>query len=489
LMDLGLYDVVDSLLQRGLRNDDYFHGSPGRILRLMAVCRFNRIDNEYVGLFEAEMGRLAEMQDQETYEDALLDLIKAGLTGQAVCRILHLDMTADRVSEILADAIVSTTGRIPDVFTRRVLVQDGLDAIAFDVAMQRPPRSHLVDWCKTEAKDLVRDGAEVSLTTRTVRGFSTDLARLCEQMGRWSLTGQSLAVWLSATDGDSDHRLSPQDVLMGSLLHSHGRDVVAYYPCSRTENDRILHTVLVNRPLGLEFVMVPSTLVTPPAGKATAGQAGGPTPGIPSFLISRTELTEIQFALYRRLSSGGRESMGSRIPSPADTARLPASSVSFGEASDFCVWLTDKYQREGNALPSGYCFRLPTEAEWEHCAQKAFPEGALTQDRVARWAWCAQGAQGKAKPVRTLEPDSVGTFDLFGNLWEWCLDAYYPDSRNWRTAHSPVYVRRRSGARVLKGGSFSTPASLLRPGLRRPGPESLRDPRVGFRVVVGVGLP
>jgi len=158
----------------------------------------------------------------------------------------------------------------------------------------------------------------------------------------------------------------------------------------------------------------------------------------------------------------------------------PVVGISWYEAVAYCRWLTA-------TLNDGYCYRLPTEAEWEYAARGK--EGR-------RFAWGDEWVTGRANtqelalesttPVG-LFPDGAtpeGFLDLTGNVLEWCSD-WYDWTEYARRAGNVVWNPTgpdRGGSKVLRGGSFGYDASWARCACR----DNI-DPGIygkyGFRVV------
>jgi len=159
------------------------------------------------------------------------------------------------------------------------------------------------------------------------------------------------------------------------------------------------------------------------------------------FYLGEFELTQAEWKSV--MGSNPSAHQGEKFP---DADRMPVEQVSWEDAKAFLKKL--------NARVEGSGFRLPTEAEWEHAARAG---GAVPETEPA-----APGRQSP-HPARRGRADSLGLYDILGNVWEWCssLSRPYPfdatDGRESATA---------PGLRVLRGGGFADPADLLDPTLR-----------------------
>lgn len=195
-------------------------------------------------------------------------------------------------------------------------------------------------------------------------------------------------------------------------------------------------------------------------GTFTMGSDSGPMNERPahevtvgSFWMGKTEVTQGEFK-----SSMGflPKSNGSDYSSQKKNGdRYPVLVMSWFEAIEYCNALslgegyTPAYAIKNgrvtwDKLANGY--RLPTEAEWEYAArggvnrdQFLYP-GSDNADDVAVTMQTANG-NGYAT-VTSRNPNSLGIYDMGGNVYEWCWDAY----RN--------YENRSSGSedRVIRGG-------------------------------------
>ena len=177
----------------------------------------------------------------------------------------------------------------------------------------------------------------------------------------------------------------------------------------------------------------------------------------------------------------------------------PVVKVNRQDALEFCQWLTDKERRE-NFLDETQVYRLPTDQEWSIAAGLPNESGATPEERDGRirgefpWGnqWPPPSGAGNyadqalrrqpgaiienysdgfaaTAPAGSFKPNTLGIYDLGGNVWEWCSDPYKAGSR-WG---------------VLRGGSWanSNRGELLT-SYRNVVDRNERDVIYGFRCVL-----
>jgi formylglycine-generating enzyme required for sulfatase activity len=107
-------------------------------------------------------------------------------------------------------------------------------------------------------------------------------------------------------------------------------------------------------------------------------------------------------------------------------------------------------------------FRLPTGAEWEFAARGGVPSA----EETAPWNWYYPGASddpaevavtGSIAGAGTKRPNTLGIYDLSGNVTEWCWDLGEPGQRlmrggNYRAASVTIGAYRYSSIRTSTSG-------------------------------------
>jgi iron(II)-dependent oxidoreductase len=219
------------------------------------------------------------------------------------------------------------------------------------------------------------------------------------------------------------------------------------------------------------------------------------------FAIARAPVTQVEFAAfvedggYRRRplwSEAGwrwREAAGAERPVYWERdgggwlrrdfdrrvsleANRPMVHASWHEAEAYCRWAGR---------------RLPTEAEWEAAAAATPGEGGRLAAAKRRFPWGdAPPDPGRAHlaiDVGALPAGACafGARQLVGNVWEWTSSDFLPYpgfvADPYREYSEPWFGTHK----VLRGGSFATPARLIRSTWRNFYTPDRRDPWAGFR--------
>ena len=196
-----------------------------------------------------------------------------------------------------------------------------------------------------------------------------------------------------------------------------------------------------------------------------------------AFLLCRTETTQ---AAWERVT-GANPSTGTI------GADHPVETVTWDDAQAFCG-------KTG--------LRLPSEAEWEYACRAGTttrwwsgddeaelkrvtwydaPPGAWTQfaDRALGWLGRKPPAPDHF-PVAQKDANPFALYDVHGNVWEWCEDAWHPNYVGAPTDGTARDSEAASG-RVFRGGSWGYSAGGARSAYRYGLAPGLRLAFLGFR--------
>ncbi|WYL95980.1 MAG: bifunctional serine/threonine-protein kinase/formylglycine-generating enzyme family protein [Gloeotrichia echinulata IR180] len=177
-------------------------------------------------------------------------------------------------------------------------------------------------------------------------------------------------------------------------------------------------------------------------------------------------------------------------PSKYKGPNRPVENVSWHEAVEFCLRLSEKTGRE---------YRLPSEAEWEYACRAGTTTSFHFGETITTELVCCsdnESYSNEGKNKYRKETTNVGSFnvanafglyDMHGLVWEWCYDPWH---NNYHGAPLDGKVWETGGdehRRVLRGGSWSFSAELCR-SASRSWNESDGGLRIcGFRVVFSAG--
>ena len=225
-----------------------------------------------------------------------------------------------------------------------------------------------------------------------------------------------------------------------------------------------------------ELVFVaPGKFMMGPGGDGSTQQASATTSEEivinEAFAIGRYEVTFDEWD--RCVDAGGCTNQ------PSDDGwgrgRHPVIHVSYNDINEqYLPWLSKM---------TGYTYRLPTQDEWELAsrggakanlhtgsdvgtkAQVACNYGnssdvaAKSSETIWSGVGCNDGFVNTA-PVGSLLPNSLGLFDMFGNVWEWVSDCWHAPYETEEEKNSPTCKYH-----ALRGGSWASEFRFMPDGI------------------------
>jgi len=229
------------------------------------------------------------------------------------------------------------------------------------------------------------------------------------------------------------------------------------------------------------------------------------------FWLGRTVITQGQWkALYSggtlRNFAQGFVRNNQVIPVGPEGDDYPMIYVSWEDAEKFCQELTSRAETT-NMLPSGYEYRLPTEAEWEYACRAGTTTATYAGPMPIKFlgdrdtpifntiAWSVansseayagdgwkvlfnfskeQQASRRIVPlsgphkVAMKRPNAWGLYDMLGNVTQWCEDAYVPLPGGRVILVDPIrpYRPGTDAVPVRRGGSWLSFPYYCRAGMR-----------------------
>ena len=249
---------------------------------------------------------------------------------------------------------------------------------------------------------------------------------------------------------------------------------------------------------GADMVLIPAGefIMGSPEGEGNNDEQPQHTVFLDAFYIAAYEVTNDQFKKFleanpqwRKDKIKGKYHGGDYLKDwdhtnyPSGKANHPVVYISWYAAAAYAQWVGAK---------------LPTEAQWEKAARggflgKQYPWGdEITHDDANYYYSGAGGHDASRSPVGSFPANGYGIFDMAGNVWEWCADAYDTDYYKGSSKNNPmgpgtVLVFANDdftsvkNARVLRGGPWLNEPKSLRCAFRLGIEPTYSTFNVGFR--------
>ncbi len=227
-----------------------------------------------------------------------------------------------------------------------------------------------------------------------------------------------------------------------------------------------------------------------PPGKFRMGIAGAPTPQTSDaspvdvviskgFWISKYELTLGDYGRARKRNPEGREMVALVHANQPITGIKGPSALKFGSGT------LEPMEKKAGCLPTGWGYRLPSEAEWEYACRAGstsrFSFGDSTRElhRYANYADLSlhqedgsfhysdltanDGTGRRPAPIGSYLPNAWGIHDMHGNVSEFVQDQYLTQLPG---GNDPLGDVEKQSNIVIRGGTWCSLAAYCQSGFR-----------------------
>lgn len=198
---------------------------------------------------------------------------------------------------------------------------------------------------------------------------------------------------------------------------------------------------------------------------------------VDDFSIAETETTWWQFNLF---CVAERKSALDKPAAGTWAGDRPAINMTWDEAAHYARWLDDNHadrpEKQSDGYPkspkSAQKFRLPKEEEWQFAANEKSYSLFAGGNKLEELAWFSENSGGGANPVKGRKANSLGLYDMSGNVSEWCIRWDESKSGTGRTSRGGSWSSSETECETRKRNKNRSLASLT------------KGDYLGFRVVL-----
>jgi serine/threonine protein kinase len=427
-------------------------------------------EKEIRGLVERVLDALGYLHDRGIYHRD----IKPGnilITNDGVPVLIDFGSARQRLSE-RSMTVVESPGFTPfEQLQSRGNVGPWSDFYALAATLAKI----LTGEAPPKANDRAFDDPWVPLSDRpNLKGryssallISVDRAFAARPGDRWQDTGE----WLGALIGG---RHEPQQATILPQLNSPPRSArPASSLASGKIGDELRFLIGGGEEIVVKYVPGGRSLMGSPRSEADRGDDEDQVWVTLSshYWMGETQVTQGQWMAVMGYNSS--------ILKHGDWKKLPVESVSWIAAQEFI-----KKLNAHTPLTTGWKWALPTEAQWEKACRGGTTTATAFGDSLSSSQANFGGnypyeepCLGKTAPVKSYQPSAYGLYDMHGNVWEWCEDAYQEALPG---GEDPLVS---AGAnRVIRGGSFDRNGGGCRSSMRFWHEPDYNNINLGFRL-------
>ncbi len=157
-------------------------------------------------------------------------------------------------------------------------------------------------------------------------------------------------------------------------------------------------------------------------------------------------------------------------PSIFQGDNLPVEMVSWYDCQDFC----------SECQKLGLSVALPSEAQWEYACRSG--TAGTHAGNLNEMGWYNPNSNSQTHPVGAKKPNKFNLYDMHGNVWEWCYDAFEWDNKSM--TNGEAFIGNKNSNRVSRGGSWKDAQNFCRSAFRLERSADTKENNQGFRIII-----